>query len=104
MPKSKSKPLRPTRRNAHEVTTWIEDEHGRRSTIEALPPLLYEVVRYRGFWRVLHLKKHSPPFANQTAAISAARKAATEKRQNGHLVEILLQRTDGRTVVHTVDT
>src|SRR5262245_54883970 len=41
---------------------------------EALPSLVYDVVRHRGHWRVLHAGKHSLPHASQDAAIDAVMK------------------------------
>ena len=41
-------------------------------TLAPLPMLEYEIVRYRGHWRVLHIGKHSAPYDNQGAAIAAA--------------------------------
>lgn len=69
----------------------------------SLPVLLFEVVRHRGHWRVLHHHRHSTPFANQAAAISAARERAREKRDLGHPVEVYLRRTDGKVVVQPID-
>jgi hypothetical protein len=91
LPRTRSNSASATRRSAHAETN------------ETPPTLLYEVVWYRGSWRVLHLRKYSAPFADQTAAISAATKTAREKRENRHPVEVLLRRTDGHTVVHTMD-
>ena len=68
-----------------------------------LPALVFEVVRHRGHWRVLHRHRHSTPFANQAAAISAARERAREKRSLGHAVEVYLRRTDGKVIAQPID-
>src|SRR5688572_21183165 len=66
-------------------------------------PLLFEVVRHRGSWRILHRGKHTSPFSDQTAAIMAAIKQAKAKRQDGTAVEVRLNRTDGLVVVQSLD-
>ena len=63
---------------------------------EALPPLIYDVVRHRGHWRVLHVGKHSLPHAGQDAAIDAAMKVAMERKAAGRTVVVRLCRTDGK--------
>lgn len=60
--------------------------------------LVYEVVRHRGHWRVLHQKRHSKPFGDQEAAIDAAKRAAAETANKGHAVQVILRRTDGQVV------
>ena len=62
-------------------------------------PMLFEVVRHRGSWRILHRGKHTSPFSDQTAAIMAAVKQAKAKRQDGTAVEVRLNRTDGVVVL-----
>jgi hypothetical protein len=66
-------------------------------------PLLFEVVRHRGSWRILHRGKHTSPFSDQTAAIMAAVKQAKAKRETGAAVEVRLNRTDGGVVVQSLD-
>jgi len=66
-------------------------------------PLLFEVVRHRGHWRVLHHSRHSAPHADQAAAILAAKTRARKKRDQGHLVEVVLRRTDGGSVPQAID-
>lgn len=70
---------------------------------ESKNPILFEIVRHRGHWRILHCAKYSSPFADQTAAIAAARKSARKKRDLGHMVEIILRRTDGNSVAQSID-
>jgi len=65
--------------------------------------LVFEVVRHRGRWRTLHRGKLSPPFSDQTAAVLAAKALARKKRERGHSVEVVLRRTDGESVVQSVD-
>jgi hypothetical protein len=65
--------------------------------------LLFEVVRHRGSWRILHRNKHSSPFPDQTAAVAAAIKQAKAKREAGHSVEVRLKRTDGEIVMQPLD-
>jgi hypothetical protein len=65
---------------------------------EQLPTLLYEVVRHRGHWRVLHIGKHSPPFADQVAATAAAIGLAQRARTSGRFVAVRLLRTDGKVI------
>src|SRR4051794_33086571 len=64
--------------------------------IEGLPVIVYDVVRYRGSWRVLHVGKHSSPHPSQAAAIESALKAAAQDMANGRIVTVRLNRTDGR--------
>src|SRR5687767_14502939 len=66
-------------------------------------PVLFEVVRHRGSWRILHRGKHTSPFSDQTAAIMAAVKEAKAKREDGTAVEVRLNRTDGGVVVQSLD-
>ena len=61
-------------------------------------------VRHRGHWRTLHSGKRSSPFPDQTAAILAAKKLARQKKTEGHSVAVILRRTDGDSVVQSVDT
>jgi len=70
---------------------------------QANVPMLFEVVRHRGSWRILHRGKHTSPFSDQTAAIMAAVKQAKAKRQDGTAVEVRLNRTDGVVVVQSLD-
>lgn len=63
--------------------------------------LVYEVVRHRGRWRILHLKKHSKPFDSQTEALDEAQRTARAQAKRGHAVEVILRRTDGQIVPHT---
>jgi hypothetical protein len=64
---------------------------------------VFEIVRHRGHWRTLHCAKHSAPFRDQSAAILAAKKLARNKRDLGHTVEVILRRTDGDSVVQSID-
>jgi hypothetical protein len=66
-------------------------------------PFVFEVVRFRGHWRILHRKKHSSAFPDQTAAIMGAKKLAIAKRHQGHSVRVVLQRTDGNAVIQSID-
>jgi inosine-uridine nucleoside N-ribohydrolase len=66
-------------------------------------PLLFEVVRFRGTWRIRHRGKHTSPFSDQTAAIMAAVKQAKAKRETGAAVEVRLNRTDGGVIVQSLD-
>jgi hypothetical protein len=61
----------------------------------SLPMLEYEVVRYRGHWRVLHIGKHSAPCDSQDAAIAAAVAQARDSVAQGRLALVRLKRTDG---------
>jgi len=63
---------------------------------QSLPNIVYDVVRHRGSWRVLHLRKHSAPHPSQTAAIESAMKSAAQDMANGRVVTVRLNRTDGR--------
>ncbi len=74
------------------------------ASIPVAETFLFEVVRHRGHWRTLHGGKHSSPFADQAAAILAAKKLARRKGQEGYSVEVILRRTDGDSVAQTVDT
>ena len=65
---------------------------------------VFEVVRYRGHWRTLHNGKRSTPFADQAAAILAAKKLARLKIGDGHVVQVILRRTDGESVIQSIDT
>jgi hypothetical protein len=62
-----------------------------------------EIVRHRGHWRTLIGGKHSTPFADQPAAILAAKTLARRKRDLGQSVEVILRRTDGESVVQSID-
>jgi hypothetical protein len=66
------------------------------SSEDALPTLVYDIVRHRGHWRVLHLGKHSSPYANQEDAIAAALEAAKTGYAAGRSVVVRLNRTDGK--------
>lgn len=71
-------------------------------SVEAAP-LLYEIVRHRGQWRVLHNSHHSIPYCDQEAAINAALKSARAKKKLGHSVEVRLVRTDGQVLAQAID-
>ena len=73
------------------------------SSHERPASLLFEVVRHRGHWRTLHCSKHSSPFADQAAAVLAAKKLARKKRSLGHAVGVVLRRTDGQSVPQLLD-
>jgi len=66
-------------------------------------PLVFDVVRHRGYWRVLHNNRHSKAHSDQAAAILAATDLARKKRGLGHPVEVRLLRTDGQVVTQTLD-
>jgi hypothetical protein len=66
------------------------------SSSDGLPTMVYDVVRHRGSWRVLHVGRYSPPHPNQQAAIDAATRAATQDMANGRTVMVRLNRTDGQ--------
>lgn len=68
-----------------------------------LAPLLFEVVRLRGHWRTRHGGKSSAAFPDQASAIVAAKKLAIAKREQGHAVKVVLQRTDGQEVMQEID-
>lgn len=63
---------------------------------DAMPTLIYDIVRHRGHWRVLHLGRHSAPYDNQEAAVAAALKAARPAYEAGRGVAVRLNRTDGK--------
>lgn len=63
---------------------------------EPLPTLIYDIVRHRGHWRVLHIGKHSAAHPSQKAAIDQAMKLAMESKAAGRDVAVRLNRTDGR--------
>ncbi|HKP25421.1 MAG TPA: DUF2188 domain-containing protein [Dongiaceae bacterium] len=69
----------------------------------AAAPLLFEVVRLRGRWRTRHGGKNSAAFPDQASAIVAAKKLAIAKRDLGHAVKVVLQRTDGQEVIQALD-
>jgi inosine-uridine nucleoside N-ribohydrolase len=89
------------------VQTAARVEALRQARVEAdqpaNAPLLFEVVRYRGSWRIRHRGKHTSPFSDQTAAIMAAVKQAKAKRETGAAVEVRLNRTDGGVIVQPLD-
>lgn len=89
------------------ATTAARVEALRQARVEASQPanapLLFEVVRHRGSWRILHRGKHTSPFSDQTAAIMAAVKQARAKREAGAEVEVRLNRTDGGVIVQPLD-
>ncbi len=66
-------------------------------------PLVFEVVRHRGHWRTLHRQKYSRSYADQVAALQAAKTLAREKRALGHTVEVRLCRADGQIIVQLID-
>lgn len=68
-----------------------------------LASFVFKVVRYRGHWRVLHCNKRSSAYPDQKAAIEAAEKLAIAKRNDGHEVKVVLQRTDGNAVIQSID-
>jgi len=57
---------------------------------------VFEVVRHRGHWRVLHVGKYSLPHPSQEAAIGLAMKMALEREAAGHVATVRLLRTDGQ--------
>jgi hypothetical protein len=59
-------------------------------------------VRDRGHWRTRHTNKHSAPFPDQAAGITAAKKRARRKRTLRHPVEIVLWRTNEIAVVQSI--
>jgi hypothetical protein len=65
--------------------------------------LVYEVVRHRGHWRILHLEKYSKPFEDEAAAIDAAKQTAKDRAKRGHPVEVILRQTDGQSVTCALD-
>lgn len=77
----------------------LHDDGAKRSPVS----LVFEVVRHRGHWRMLHRTRHSTPFSDQAAAILAAKKVAKRKQELGHSVEVRLVRTDGQVVVQSLD-
>jgi hypothetical protein len=60
--------------------------------------LVYEVVRHRGHWRILHQEKHSKAFGDQEAAIDAAKATAAKAANKGREVQVILRRVDGQVV------
>jgi hypothetical protein len=76
---------------------------GEATLAEPLPTLIYDVVRHRGHWRVLHIGKHSAALPNQKAAIEQAMKLALESKAAGRNVAVRLNRTDGRVFDLTVE-
>jgi hypothetical protein len=62
---------------------------------DVLPTLIYDIVRHRGHWRVLHAGKHSNPHADQQAATAAAILAARQGHTASRSVLVRLNRTDG---------
>lgn len=67
------------------------------------PTLVFEIVRYRGYWRTRHLNKHSKPCTDQAAAILAAKDLARKKRELGNPVQVCLIRSDGQIVDQPLD-
>lgn len=57
---------------------------------------VYEIVRHRGQWRILHQQKHSRPFVDQEAALDAAKRIAAETAEAGHSVRIVVRQADGQ--------
>lgn len=91
-------------RSFAETATRVESlRQARLAGSEPVRSLLFEVVRHRGSWRILHRNRHSSPFADQTAAVAAAIKQAKAKREAGFSVEVRLKRTDGNIVVQPLD-
>ncbi len=89
----------------------VQDQSGKIETVRLADagkllsePLLFEVVRYRGRWRTLHGGKRSTPFADQAAAILAAKKLARLKVNEGYSVQVILRRMDGQSVIQSIDT
>ena len=78
-------------------------KQARLNGAEPAPSQLFEVVRHRGSWRVLHKGKHSPAFDDQTAAIAGAVKLAKAKIKAGFPAEVVLKRTDGDVVPQPLD-
>jgi Uncharacterized protein conserved in bacteria (DUF2188) len=89
------------------ATTAARVEALRQARVEAdqpaNAPLLFEVVRHRGSWKIRHRGKHTSPFSDQTAAIMAAVKQAKAKRETGAAVEVRLNRTDGGVILQPLD-
>jgi hypothetical protein len=77
---------------------------GEAKFAEPLPTVIYDVVRHRGHWRVLHIGKHSAPHPNQKAAIDQAMKLASVSKAEGRNVVVRLKRTDGRIFDLTLET
>jgi hypothetical protein len=103
-PQSPSDAFRERERMFAEQARKLEALRTARLTGPGAPELhVFEVVRYRGHWRTLHGAKRSAPFADQAAAILAAKKLAKLKRGQGHVVKVVLQRTDGNAVIQAID-
>ena len=66
---------------------------------ETMADFVYDVVRHRGCWRVLHIGRHSRAHPDQEAAIRAAIKLAKAKLAAGRDAEVRLNRTDGDIVI-----
>jgi hypothetical protein len=91
-------------RSFAETATRVESlRQARLAGDQPVRSILFEVVRHRGSWRVLHRGKHSSPLADQSAAVAAAIKQAKAKREAGFPVEVRLIRTDGEIVVQPLD-
>jgi len=56
----------------------------------------YDVVRYKGAWRVLYLGKHSQAYPSQQAAVASAVEKAKADAAVGRAVRVRLIRVDGR--------
>jgi len=108
---AKRSPQKPSEAFAERERSFVQTaarvEALRQARVEADQPAnapwLFEVVRYRGSWRIRHRGKHTSPFSDQTAAIMAAVKQAKAKRETGAAVEVRLNRTDGGVIVQPLD-
>ena len=67
------------------------------------PTLVFEIVRYRGYWRTRHRNKHSKPYSDQEAAVLAAKALARKMREQGNPVQVCLVRSDGQIVDQPLD-
>jgi hypothetical protein len=55
---------------------------------------VFEVVRHRGHWCILHGNKYSKPFDGQAEAIDEAQQAARTKAAQGYPVEVIVRQAD----------
>jgi hypothetical protein len=81
----------------------INTPNAKDLVLPSLPMLEYEVVRHRGYWRVLYIGKHAAPCDSQDAAIAAAVAQAKESVAQGGLALVRLERTDGEEHLMALD-
>ena len=93
-------------RRFHQKEARLQELRQSRLSTTAKPPemRMYDVVRYNGAWRVLHLGRYSTGFLDQQAAIAVAVEKAKGQMARGRSARVRLNRTDGQVWLADLET